>query len=36
MAWHIVQPHHNNKLNLKIKYIKDKVYAESADIPIEK
>ena len=35
MVWHIVQPHHN-KLNLKIKYIKDKVYAESADIPREK
>jgi hypothetical protein len=35
MAWHIVQPHHN-KLNLKIKYIKDKVHAESADIPREK
>jgi hypothetical protein len=35
MAWHIVQPH-QNKLNLKIKYIKDKVHAESADIPREK
>jgi hypothetical protein len=35
MAWHIVQPH-QNELNLKIKYIKDKVHAENANILREK
>lgn len=35
MAQHIVQPY-QNKLNLKIKCIEDKVHAESADIPRER